>query len=82
MKPGISAREHKSGKLEIRFNLTGKGFDNRNQVVREMAKYLPAANAIGFTGETELTTLVDATPEACAPFAAFAESIGIEIVMM
>lgn len=67
-------------KIQIRFS--GTGWDHKELVDREAEKYA-AAKEIGFTYEQgEYQAETDATPEACAPFVAFAETHNLEIVQL
>lgn len=83
MKANMSARLNKDEtKIIIEITFTGHGWDNKEALDREAKKYTDALEIGMKYDHGRYITEIDATPEACAPFIAFAEKHGLEIIQL
>jgi hypothetical protein len=69
-------------KVQITLTFTGPGWDNHNMVDAEAAKFVDAKEIGMVYKQGRYTAEVDATETACAPFIAFAEKHGLEIIQL
>ncbi|MFA5377249.1 MAG: hypothetical protein WC455_15980 [Dehalococcoidia bacterium] len=84
MKTRMNARLNDAGKVEIKlFYQDIDGFKTHEDVADALIAQYPETIQLGFHAQhAELIAMAEATPAACAPFAAFAEKIGIKIIQL
>jgi hypothetical protein len=84
MKATIAARMIEGEKILIDLSFSGKGSTtNPYALERAAMQYKAEAEALGMKYMLGTwTATVEATPEACAPFVAFAEKHGIAIIQL
>lgn len=83
MKANMSVRMNQDEtKVIITLSFTGHGWDNHDAVDREAQKYADALKIGMSYNQGRYTAEIEPTEEACAPFMAFADKHGLEIIQL